>query len=399
MLRTTGRRAAGTALALVLLAPTPALARGGGSWSAYTTDCPPAESLVTGTAWQAKTVAPGISLREGAREDSDGYVRMHVLRVSLTTVGVSVHPIAGHLASRTPLSVLARGRKHLAAATNAGFFDFRVGAPTGPVVDSGHAFLGTSTPQQVVGINSLGRAQAATLALKAAATVGTAKHALQGLDMLTPPVGVSVYDGRWGSSPVPLPRDATSRTVSAGAVSSGVGAHVTVPAGGLLLVGRGSTARTWLAALRRGQRVTYSSTVTSPTAHPFRTAFAVGTTLVAGGVARHGLGCRADEPQPARTAIGFTASGATLVIAEVEDEPWRFVHGLDNDQMARLMHDLGAAQAFELDGSGSTEMLAHITAASNSICQRTNMSGMSCRTFPADGQERPMPVGIGIFSS
>ena len=398
MPRTTGRRALGTAIAVALLFPTPALARGGGSWSAYTTDCPPAESLVTGTAWQSRTVAAGVTLREGNREDDDGYVRMHVLRVSLTTAGVRVHPIAVHLASRTRLSALARGRAHLVAATNSGYFDFRVGAPTGPVVDGGHALLASSAPQQVVGVNWLGRAQAAPLALKATVTVGTTKHTLQGLDMLTPPVGISVYDGRWGSSPVTLPRDTASRTVSAGVISSGVGAHVFVPAGGLLLVGRGSTARAWLGALHYRQRVSYSSTVTSPVAHPFRSAFAVGTTLVLNGVVRHGLGCRADEPQPARTAIGFTASGATLIIAEVEDEPWRFIHGLDNDQMARLMHDLGAAQAFELDGSGSTEMLARLTAASNPVCQRTNVSSLSCRTFPADGQERSMPVGIGIFS-
>lgn len=111
------------------------------------------------------------------------------------------------------------------------------------------------------------------------------------------------------------------------------------------------------------------------------------------------MSCRSDYELPARTAIGFTGSGTTLILAEVEEEPWRDVHGLDNDQMARLMKDLGAAQAYELDGSGSTEMLAHVPLASNAACQRTNVSGLSCRTFPADGRERPMPVGIGIYVS
>ena len=127
MHRTAGRIALVAATASALLLPSPAFARGSG----YTTDCPPAENLVTGTVWHSRTVAAGVGLHEATRQDREGQVRIHELRVGLTTKGVSVHPIAGHLATRVPLSTLARGRKRLVAATNAGFFDFRVGAPTG----------------------------------------------------------------------------------------------------------------------------------------------------------------------------------------------------------------------------------------------------------------------------
>jgi hypothetical protein len=184
-----------------------------------------------------------------------------------------------------------------------------------------------------------------------------------------------------------------------GKVASGTGRLTVVPVGGMLLVARGVTAHGWLSSLRRGQTVAYTASTLSNTTQPFRSAYGVGTQLVVNGVARGHLSCRRSDPMPARTAIGFSKARTTLYIVEVEDEFWSQVHGLDSDQMARVLADLGIYQAFALDGSGSTEMLAKVAAAGNRACQRTNVSTLSCRTFPADGKERPMPLGIGVFVS
>jgi hypothetical protein len=72
----------------------------------------------------------------------------------------------------------------------------------------------------------------------------------------------------------------------------------------------------------------------------------------------------------------------------VADNPGTPMHGLDSAQMARLMKDLGAQEAYLFDGSGSTELLARMP---------SNPGQLSLRTFPADGVERPLPVGFGIF--
>jgi hypothetical protein len=64
------------------------------------------------------------------------------------------------------------------------------------------------------------------------------------------------------------------------------------------------------------------------------------------------------------------------------------MHGLDSVQMARVMKDQGAQEAYLFDGSGSTELLARMPSAPTRL---------SLRNFPADGVERPMPVGFGIF--
>jgi exopolysaccharide biosynthesis protein len=63
------------------------------------------------------------------------------------------------------------------------------------------------------------------------------------------------------------------------------------------------------------------------------------------------------------------------------------MHGLDSIQLGRVMSDLGADQAFLLDGGGSTEMLARMSRGHR----------LTLRNHPTDGAERPLPLGFGIY--
>jgi hypothetical protein len=312
-----------------------------------------------------------------------------VLRVDLTTPHVYVHPLMRALAQRSPLSSLAAGHSRLVAATNGGYYDFATGDPLGPVVVAGALRTGSTTASEVVGVTGTGRVRSGTVALAGTATSRRVSIRVHGLNTSLPVSGLTVYTARWGSAPVPLPRDAVSRKVAKGLVASGAGRWDYVPASGQLLVARGSTATTWLRGLRTGAAVQLSlAAVMKPTS--FRQAYAVGSQLVApGGITRTGLRCRTRYPQPARTAVGLADGGRILVLTVVEDHPGTSLHGLDSDQMARVMHDLGVSEAYLLDGSGSSEMLARMPA---------NPTRLSLRNYPADGQERTMPLGLGIFA-
>jgi exopolysaccharide biosynthesis protein len=64
------------------------------------------------------------------------------------------------------------------------------------------------------------------------------------------------------------------------------------------------------------------------------------------------------------------------------------LHGVEPDQLARIMHDLGAAEAYMFDGGGSTEMIVRPRAGAR----------LSIRNYPSDGGiERAIPLGFGIF--
>lgn len=357
----------------------------------YTMNCPGAESLVSGTAWHAHQLAPGVVLREGTRSDANGQVRMHVLDVTLGTKGLWLKPIYRHVAQRLPLSSLAQGQKHLVAATNTGYFDFQVQAPTGPVVYRSAPLSASSALSKVVGIGTNQRAEAGSLGFAGSLRAAGQSKLLAGVNLVYPRTGFTVYTPAWGQAErVPIPRDATARYVAGGQLTYSSDSGY-APTSGFMVVARGSTAIAWLDRWTRGTSMSWSTGVSSTTSRALTQAYAVGNQLVSNGTAKSGFSCRRSHPQPARTAVGFTAGGTHLVIALVEDHPGSAnprVHGLDNNQMARLMRDLGVNQAYDWDGSGSTELLAKMP----------HSSHLARRTYPADGQERPMPVGFGIFS-
>src|SRR3954447_2001973 len=153
-----GRRAevAATAVVASVLAALGAPPASADHRSDYTTNCPPPESLVSGTTWHGHHLAPGVTLKEGQRRDSRGAVDMHVLDVDVTNRHLTFAPLAHQMAQRTPLSVLAAGHSNLVAATNTGFFDFAQGTPLGPLVDRGRPWVTSSKQATVVGFNKSG---------------------------------------------------------------------------------------------------------------------------------------------------------------------------------------------------------------------------------------------------
>ena len=359
--------------------------------SPYTTNCPAPESLVAGTTWHTHHLARGVVLSEGRHSDNHGYVDMHVLKVDVTNKHVAFGPLVRQLAHRTPLSQLAAGRPTLVAATNTGYFDFEAGAPLGPLVDRTHPWISSTVRATAVGFGTTGLVQAGEIGLSGTITTGrNITTRLAGLNVLKPGTGITAYTARWGGTHVVLPNDAVTRYVSAGRVSSGLGRSDLAPttAGSYLLVARGTSATAWLSGLKTRAAATVSTKVTSTTRKPFSLAYGVGSQLVHLGVEGSSFTCRRRYPQPARTAIGFAAGGKQLILALVADDPGSSMHGLDAAQMARVMKDVGASEAYLFDGSGSTELLARMPA---------TPSALSLRNYPADGAERPMPLGFGIF--
>ncbi|HTR71167.1 MAG TPA: phosphodiester glycosidase family protein [Mycobacteriales bacterium] len=380
------------ALPLVPIASTGALA-------ATNSGCPAAESLVSGTTFHRHTLAPGVVMTSGNASDSRGTVNIHVLHVDLTSSNLSVRPLLHSLANRQPLSTLAAGHSHLVAAANTGYFDFRTGAPTVPLIVGGSPEVLSTTHKSVVGFAGSGLAESGKVWLDGSVTAGSGHRALVGLNEVNPKTGIAVYTHKWGSVAVPA-RGVVARPVVGGTLGAveqssgrgrwGGGSDLTVPSGGYLLVATGSSATNWLTSRATGAKTSYTAKVTTSAAKPFAQAYGVGVELVArAGEARSGFSCNsAGTKTPARTSIGFAKGGKRLVMAFVADHEGTDLHGLDNDQMSALMVQLGVSQAYNFDGSGSTELLAKLKGS----------GALTLQNYPADGAERPMPLGMGLFS-
>jgi hypothetical protein len=392
---------AAAGLTASLLAAAPAVAAGH-TQSAGHRDCPKAESLVPAAHLRTHRLGTGVTLSTGTAKDPAGSVVIHVLRANLASRHVHVKPLVSKLAERAPLSQLAAHRHHLVAATNTGYFDFRTGAPDGPFISRGRALMLSTSPEQVAGIGRNGLAEAGEVWLAAQLTSASVSHAVSAINELRPPSGLAVYTPAWGSR-VFVDRDATTRTAVSGVIGSrpsrssgnhsgggGSGTDVTIPAHGELLVATSRSAQSWLDDLKAGGTLSSSTTVKTSAAVPFRQAYGVGSQIVAQrGHPITGFSCdSANTRTPARTSIGYAKGGRQLVLVTVDDHPGTMIHGLDEDQMSKLMVQLHVTQAYAFDGSGSTELLA----------RKRGTTSLTLRTYPGDGVERPMPLGLGIYS-
>lgn len=360
-----------------------------GPSSAYTTNRMAPASYVRNTAWRRTYPAPGVVLQEGQHRDARGRVRMHVLRVDVKNPHLRFGPLRRHVADRSKLSALA-AQPRLVAGTNAGFFDLGSGAPLNPLVLGGSPVFGPGAVSAAVGIGPDGLLSAANIAASGTVSGPTDSVPLAGWNSAQAAEGVSVYSTRWGTRPVPMPRDAVSRYVSSGAVSSATGRNAAVSVNRLLLVARGRVAAGWLRALNIGDRVSVRVSLTSSSRTPFSLAYSVGLHLVSNGVAGTGFSCKRAERLPARTAIGWTAGRRQLLLVTIDNHPTAKarLHGVEPDQMARIMRDLGAVEAYMFDGGGSAEM----------IVRPHPGWRLSIRNYPSDGGiERKIPLGFGIF--
>jgi Phosphodiester glycosidase len=385
------RAAAGAVVALGLLTAMPGIA--GNALAAGTAagekGCPAAEQLVKGTTFHHRTVAAGVTLTHGVANDANGTVDIRELKVTLTRPSISVQPLVKSLAHRSPLTTLAKGHAHLVAATNTGYFDFETGAPLLPFIGAGAPKVLSTTHAPAFGFNAHGLAQFGDVWLSGSLTAGDKTVALAAVNELDRPAGLTLYTSAWGSAHIG--NDNTeSRVVTSGSLGAVQDGEASVPSGGDLLVSRGPNGRSALESLTSATKVSIKTSVRTDAAAPFVQAYGVGPTLVAtSGAATTGHTCHsANTQQPARTAIGWTDGGRTLVIVTVADHPYTSQHGLDEDQLASLMVQLGVSQAFTLDGSGSTELLA------------MNSDGsITAQGYLADGEERPMPLGLAIIDN
>lgn len=357
--------------------------------SGTTTNCPAAGSYIPGTTFRRTVLANGVALSEGRKRDTRGVVDMHILRVNTTVTGLHFGPLVRRLAERHPLSSLAYARPHLVAASNTGYYSFTLGTPAGQVISGSRPWVMSSTPQPVFGLAAGNLAQGGRVWLSGTATWSTTRQPIVAVNSASVPTGVSVYNSLWGTAHrIVLPSGAVTRYWASGKLTTLAGTATAVPTSGYLVVARGTTAVAWLKRPANGAALALSYAARTDAARPFVQAYGVGIALVTTqSTARTGFTCRTSYPQPARTAIGYANGGKSLVIAVVTDHPGTEVHGLDANQMSKLMAELGVTRAYSFDGSGSAELMAKMPGATS----------LSIRNYTADGHERTMPMGLGIY--
>lgn len=366
----------------------------------------------------AVSVAPGVSYAEFRMTVPRGLVHGHLVTVDLADPRVAVDLLyPGAVGARSPVSELAADRGAV-AAVNGDFFNISegqhpgveaTGASVGPAVASGRQLKGAvpdgqrfgpvmppgATTEDVIGVGYDHRARLDRLTLHGAVLTPEGALPLRGLNQYALPVdGIGAYTARWGPASrlratcgtdtdraAPCSTDTTEVTVRHGRVAAlrdapGAGG---VAVGSVVLVGREEGARQ-LRKLHLGERVSVSHHLAGR--GPGRLRFAVGGfPIVRNGAPVDGLDSGAVA---VRTSAGTGAGGRVLYLLALDGAPGQT--GLTVCELADLMAELGARNAVDLDGGGSSTLVTG------------DAYGETVRNHPSGGAERPVPNAIGVFS-
>ncbi|MGX2992890.1 phosphodiester glycosidase family protein [Streptomyces sp. JNUCC 64] len=374
-----------------------------------------------GSRGTARRVASGVTYRHYDIDTPRGVTHGHLVTVDLEDPGVEVGLLyPSVVGARATVSSLANAEGAV-AGINGDFFNISetqhpgvspTYAPVGPAVAAGRALKAAvprkqrfgpslpsgTAPEDVLGVDDTGRARLDRLRLDGAVTTPDGSVPLLGLNQYALKNGsVGAFTADWGSRSrlratcgsdtsrgAPCSEDTHEVTVRGGEVvdTSDTPGDGRIGGGTTVLVGREEGARQ-LRKLAVGDPVTVRHRLVPATAGvSYR--FAIGGfPVLRDGAPLAGL----DTGTAAvRTAAGIGRDGRRLLLFAV-DGASAYRKGLTLAELARVLRDAGADDAFNLDGGGSSTLATRSPGATR----------VSVRNHPTDGSERMVANGIGVF--
>jgi hypothetical protein len=276
---------------------------------------------------------------------------------------------------------------------NADFFT-PTGVPTGALVSRGRVITGPSQ-QPVLAFDSRGVPRIAVLRASGSVTIGRARFDIIAWNRRAPN-GLALLDASWGrvtdtassTTEVVLSGRNPSRVVLVDTTTAGVA----IPADGAVLVFRGDSASPLGIAFRSlGLDETVRVEVSLAPFHPME---AVGgrpvllrDSLIVAAVDTEGQPGFATGRHP-RTAVGIARGGKRLILVVVDGRQKPYSDGMTLRELATLMRALGARDAINLDGGGSSTLVYADSAMADSL-------RVANRPSDASG-ERPVGNALAI---
>ena len=352
-----------------------------------------------------RLLAPGLELTEFSRMTADGWQTGQVLVARLGPLGELDHGQVGvgyvdpgAVADTTTVTELAADEGAV-AAVNGDYFDINnSGAPLGTGVDHGRLVKSPEVGRNrsvVFGSDGAGRLAQLLLEGSVSWTAGETDPSfpVAGFNVTSVPAGaVAVFDAHWGSFTrtrvLAAGEQGTEVTVDAEGVVQAVGAPGAgqLPEGVRAIVARPGAAADALAALQPGDQVELTYGLRED-AGDVTVALGGGVEdwLLEDGEVTSGTGSHVEVRHP-RTAVGFSEDGRTAYFVVVDGRQASSI-GFNLYELGELFAQLGADDAINLDGGGSSELVARIPGDTTTTIINN----------PSDGFERQVPNGLALY--
>ena len=352
---------------------------------------------------RTRPVAPGVTLRSFDRYGPDAFtgtptwLQGDSLTVDLSKGTTVDYLFPGQVAKGEPLTTQA-DRAGAVAAVNGDFFDINnstaplgVGIQDGQVIqspDSEVTWRQSSAILDERGIGDIGE-----VFFQGTIKTPARDLALDGVNKPTVKAdGIEAFTPLWGTycrcratqgAAAVTEVEITNNTVTAVRDTAGEGA---IPAGTMMLVGRDAGAAA-LKALVPGDPVSIDYQARTAEGQQIHAAINGRQLLVVDGVAQKASQGN-NVPAAPRTALGFSRDGKRMFVLSADGRQPAFAEGLGLDELANMMVELGAYSAVNLDGGGSTTIVAREPGAATAQLENR----------PSDGAQRPVPNGLGLFA-
>ncbi|WP_053226437.1 phosphodiester glycosidase family protein [Solirubrobacter soli] len=342
----------------------------------------------------SEPVGPGITLQHHKFLDSSGWYDEQVLTVDLSNSAVKSDLLtAPKVAQGEALTTMAN-RVGAAAGVNGDFFDIdSTQASLGGEVKAGELIKSADFSGWAhVGVTKDGLGRLVDLTLQATANLNSTEKPVVTLNAASsggvPAGSIVAYTSAWGSQirgrSFAGVANVAEVLVQDGKVvqvnnAAGTGA---IPDGAFYLVGRDAGADA-IKALKPGDPVTLTYGLKDEAARQMQWAIGTNKPLIQNG----DIVPQGDTSVAPRTAIGFKDGGKTMFLLITDGRQQQVALGTTLTQTAQMLKDLGADTGLNLDGGGSTTLVARPLGA----------TAATLRNTPSDGQERADPTGIGLF--
>ena len=354
------------------------------------------------------TITKGVTLDNIVRFTKSGWYNLHVLKIDLRQKHISVDTLTNpeSFALRTSTLKLAQ-QSGAVAAVNGSFFTpsgTGYGFPVGGIVKSSElqsvsdninrysnsmASFSITTDNEAV--LDFWKADLKLVSEESGASVAFQHYNKKSWNDFSE---IYVFDRKWGEKAFGATEDMPDMfqmVVDEGVVKRMVSGSpaLTIPENGFIVVTRSEGAKKLKSVFSVGDTVRMDIT-TTPDWKKLKMSVSGSAILVENGVIPSKFSFEASDikVRSPKTALGISKDGKTLYFVTVDGRQTASL-GLTLREMAEFMQSIGAYHAINMDGGGSTTMVA----------RPLGETAVKVMNKPSDGVVRTVINGIGVFTS
>jgi len=354
-----------------------------------------------------QTVTQGVTLENIMRFTTDGWYNFQVLKVDLSNPYISVDTLTNtESVGKTATTSKMAAQRNAVAAINASFFTSSGsgnGFPVGAIVQSSDikaaysSFNKYGNTMATFAINNLNEILldywkvSMSLTSPNGANIPVEQY---NVGNKAKSADINIFDKKWGKTAVgastEMP-DIFQMVVVNGVVTQFLTNQpaAAIPENGYVVVTRADGAAKLQQAFLIGDSVSFNIN-TTPGWDNLKMAVSGSSELVKDGAVPAAFSFNAPDVtiKSPKTAVGSSKDGKTLWLVTVDGRQTSSI-GLTQKDMALFMKGLGAYNAINMDGGGSTTMVA----------RPYGNTGVKVMNSPSDGTTRNVLVGLGVFTS